>query len=101
MSLQNLVSGLFRFVGFGGMIYGLYIIIEWYVYWLSYYFVGNIKFSLMLGLFTFFLSPIAGIADLFWHSFMPSTIDMWIRFLGFFIGGRIVFTLGHKFRRKE
>ncbi|MCL2390789.1 MAG: hypothetical protein FWD54_07215 [Endomicrobia bacterium] len=98
--MSSFTSGLLRLIGFGGMAYGLFVIIKWYIYWLSYHFVGSIEPAMMIGLVTFFLSPIAGIVDLFWHSFMPSTVDMWIQFLGYFVGGRLVFAFGHKYRQK-
>lgn len=89
-----------KIAGIGGMGYALYIIVWWYINWLSYYFIGNLKISILAGLVSFFMAPIAGIADIFWHSLTPSLIEMWKLFLIFFIAGRIAFFLGEKLDNK-
>ncbi len=98
---MKLFSGLFKLGGIVLMGYGMFVIIKWYTLWISYYFIGSIKPSIIIGLLTFFLSPIAGIVDLFWHSFQKTTIEMWIYFLVFFICGRIVFFIGDLLSKKQ
>ena len=99
--MKNLFSGIFRLAGAVLMGYAAFLMIKWYVYWLAYYFIGNIKPALIIGLLTFFLSPLAGLADLFWHSFPKHTLTMWIYFLVYFIGGRIAFLIGYRLRDKN
>lgn len=98
---MKIFSGLFKLAGIVLMGYGMFIIIKWYILWISYYFIGSVKPSIIIGLLTFFLSPFAGIADLFWHSFPKPTIEMWIYCLAFFIIGRIAFFIGDSFGKKS
>lgn len=77
--------------------YAAFIIIKWYIYWLQYYFIVNLKIALLAGLATFFMAPIAAIADLFWHSLPDATVETCKFFLIYFIAGRILFFLGEKF----
>ncbi|MDR1695668.1 MAG: hypothetical protein LBR69_03450 [Endomicrobium sp.] len=99
--MKYFFAGLLKLVGFLSMAYGLFIIIRWYIYWISYNFLGSIEISMIIGLATFFLSPLAGIIDLFWHSFMDSTVNMWIEFLVAFVAGKLLFGIGHRNGRKE
>jgi hypothetical protein len=71
-----------------------YVIVRWYIYWLAYYFIGNMKISVIIGLLTFFMAPLAGIIDLFWHWFAAPAVEMWKYFLAYFIGGKILLFVG-------
>lgn len=95
--MRALIRNLLKIAGVAGMGYAAFIIIKWYIFWLQYYFIGNFTVSIFAGLGTFFMSPIAGIADLFWHSMPDATIEMWKWFLIPFIAGRFLFFLGEKF----
>ena len=94
--MRGFFGGLLKIAGIAGIGYAIFIMVHWYILWISYYFVGNIKPSIVIGLITFFLAPLAGIADLFWHSFYKPTVEMWVYFIGFFVCGRIVFFIGDK-----
>lgn len=98
--MKSLFSVLLRLIGACSILYSLYVIISWYSLWISFYFIGDLQPSIIIGLLTFFLSPIAAIADLFWHSFQRTTIDALIYFVVFFIVGRILFSIGYNLRRK-
>ncbi len=99
--MQKFFSGLFRVAGILAMGIAIVIIVKWYILWLSYYFIGSTKPSVIVGILTFFLSPLAALADLFVHSFPKNTIDMWVQFLAFFVGGRVLLFLGDKMRDKN
>jgi hypothetical protein len=98
--IRSLFRIIFKLAGICGMGYSLYIIVWWYINWLSYYFIGNLKISILAGLVSFFMAPIAGVADIFWHSLTPSLIEMWKWFLIFFLAGRFLFFLGEKLDNK-
>ncbi|MCL2144676.1 MAG: hypothetical protein FWH43_04200 [Endomicrobia bacterium] len=98
--MRALFRGILKIAGVVGMGIATYVIVKWYIYWVSYYFIGSLKVSILAGLLTFFLSPIAAIADLFWHSFAAPTVEMWKYFLIYFISGRILFFIGEKFDDK-
>ncbi|MCL2485412.1 MAG: hypothetical protein FWF00_05010 [Endomicrobia bacterium] len=98
--MMGLFYTLFRLIGLGAMAYGFYVIVRWYIFWLFYNFMGQMDYAIIAGLVTFFFAPIAGLFDLFWHSFMKTTVDMWIEFLMFFVGGRVVFGIGNWFKSK-
>jgi hypothetical protein len=98
--MKSFFRAVFKLVGIAGMGIAAYVMINWYIQWISYYFIGNLKPSIIVGLVTFFLSPLAGIADLFWHSFAKPTVEMWIYFLVYFICGRFAFFIGEKLNDK-
>ena len=95
--MKVLLRSVLKIAGVGGMLYAAFIIIKWYIYWLQYYFIGNMKISILAGLGTFFLSPIAAVADLFWHQMPQGTLNVCIQFIIYFIAGRILFFLGERF----
>jgi hypothetical protein len=94
--MSSLLSLLFRLAGFGSFGYGVFIIVKWYVNWISYYFIGDIKISLIAGLATFFLSPLAVIIDMAWHSMPKGSMDAAIIFAVCIAGGRILMFTGEK-----
>ncbi|MDR1941015.1 MAG: hypothetical protein LBQ47_01660 [Endomicrobium sp.] len=98
--MKNLISILLRLAGLGCIGYAAFVIVKWYIYWISYYFIGSIKPSLIVGLLTFFLAPLAAIVDLAWHSMPQNTVDEGIMFLAFFIAGKIIFSIGEKLAPK-
>ena len=98
--MKALVRGILKLLGIAAMGIAVYIIVRWYIYWMAYYFIGSLKISVFIGLLTFFMSPIAGIIDLFWHSLSAPTVEMWKYFLAYFIGGRIVLFIGEKLEDK-
>ena len=98
--MKTLLRIIFKLAGITGMGIAAYIIVKWYIYWLSYYFIGNVKISIFAGLLTFFMSPIAGVIDLFWHWLSAPVIEMWKLFLVYFISGRILFFIGEKLDKK-
>ncbi|MDR2427143.1 MAG: hypothetical protein LBD46_08220 [Endomicrobium sp.] len=95
--IRVLLRAFFKIVGVTGMGIAAYIIVRWYIFWLAYYFIGNIKISILAGLLTFFMSPIAAIVDLFWHSLATPTVEMGKYFLIYFAAGRILFFIGERF----
>ena len=99
--MKQMFAGLCKLAGIILMGYAMFVIIKWYIFWISYYFIGSIKPSIIIGLLTFFLSPIAGLVELFWHSFPKPAVEMWIYFLAYFICGRIVFFIGDKISKKS
>jgi hypothetical protein len=98
--MKHFISILLRLSGLGCIGYSAFVIVKWYIYWLSNNFIGSIKPSLIIGLLTFFLSPLAAIVDLAWRSMPQNTVDQGIIFLSFFISGRILFFIGEKFAPK-
>lgn len=98
--MKTLIRGILKLAGIIGMGIAAYIIVKWYIYWLSYYFIGSLKVSIVAGLLTFFMSPIAGVIDIFWHSLSKPLIEMWKWFLIYFVAGRFLFFLGEKFDDK-
>ncbi|MDR1195413.1 MAG: hypothetical protein LBL00_02945 [Endomicrobium sp.] len=99
--IRALLRIILKVAGVAGMGLAAYIIVRWYIYWMAYYFIGNLKISIFAGLATFFMSPIAAIVDLFWHSLEPKTVEMWKFFLIYFIAGRILFFLGERLNDKS
>ena len=95
--MKDFIGLIFKILGTVCMAIAAYIAVKWYIYWLSYYLIGTLKISILTGLLTFFMAPIAGIVDLFWHSFAAPTVEMWKYFLVYFIGGRILYFVGKKF----
>ena len=91
-----MLSLLFKLSSFGVFGYGVYVIVKWYVYWLAHYFIGDFKISLVTGLMTFFLSPLAAVVDLVWHSLPKSTADAAILFAACLIVARILLFIGEK-----
>ena len=98
--MKVLLRGIFKLLGIAGMGVAGYIIVNWYIHWLSYHFIGSMKISILVGILTFFISPIAAAADLLWNSFESSTLAMWKFFLIYFIAGRFLFFIGEKLDNK-
>ena len=86
----------FKLASFGAFGYGAFVIVKWYVEWIAHYFIGDFKVSLIAGLMTFFLAPLAAVVDLVWHSLPKGTIDAAILFAACLIGARFLFFIGEK-----
>jgi hypothetical protein len=99
--MSSILSFFFKLASFGSFGYAFFVIIKWYINWISYYFIGDIKPSLIVGLVTFFLSPLAAIVDLVWHSLPKNTSEASIIFAVCLIGARILFFIGEKIGPKN
>ena len=99
--MKKMLSGLIRFGGIGVMGYSIYLIVFWYVKWLGATFFPTFQApQIIIGLLTFFLAPFAAIFDIILHAPAPETLDAFLKFLGYFVGGRIIFWVGDRMRKR-
>ncbi|MDR2191672.1 MAG: hypothetical protein LBO62_02155 [Endomicrobium sp.] len=94
--MSSILALFLKLSSFGFFVYGIFVIVKWYINWISYYFIGDIKPSLIVGLATFFLSPLAVVVDLVWHSLQKSAVDAAVIFAACLIGGRILLFMSEK-----